>query len=181
MSEDPNEPQTPGAARRRALVGNTDAMAWAEEFVRTARENSWSLEDVLDEGLMVGWFANAMMAVKDAAIRTQVKQRIVEPVMDEDEADGIDRFDIGHGHAISWYTRGPDDVRVGALIWHRALDNDDFVTDHAGGIYFDVPEAEGLTGARWTLHSLDPLHVEPSILCECGDHGFIRDGRWVPA
>lgn len=28
----------------------------------------------------------------------------------------------------------------------------------------------------------DPLHVEPSILCTaCGDHGFIREGRWENA
>lgn len=34
----------------------------------------------------------------------------------------------------------------------------------------------------WTLISLDPLHLEPSLLCRiCGDHGFIRDGKWVPA
>lgn len=34
----------------------------------------------------------------------------------------------------------------------------------------------------WTLVSLEPLHLEPSLLCRaCGDHGFIRDGKWVPA
>lgn len=27
-----------------------------------------------------------------------------------------------------------------------------------------------------------PLTIEPSILCpDCRTHGFIRDGRWVPA
>lgn len=32
------------------------------------------------------------------------------------------------------------------------------------------------------LVSEEPLHVEPSILCgQCGDHGFIRDGRWESA
>ncbi len=30
--------------------------------------------------------------------------------------------------------------------------------------------------------STDPLHIEPSILCtSCGIHGWVRDGRWVPA
>jgi hypothetical protein len=37
----------------------------------------------------------------------------------------------------------------------------------------------------WTLDSLDPLTVSPSILCRgkaCGDfHGFIRNGGWVSA
>lgn len=23
--------------------------------------------------------------------------------------------------------------------------------------------------------------LEPSVLCSCGDHGFVRGGRWVPA
>lgn len=40
-----------------------------------------------------------------------------------------------------------------------------------------------------TLEQLDPLHVEASLLCKataadgqpCDFHGFIRDGRWVPA
>lgn len=28
----------------------------------------------------------------------------------------------------------------------------------------------------------DPLTVEGSLLCRsCGTHGFVRDGRWVPA
>lgn len=28
----------------------------------------------------------------------------------------------------------------------------------------------------------DPLTLTPSLLCDtCGLHGFIRDGRWVPA
>jgi len=28
----------------------------------------------------------------------------------------------------------------------------------------------------------DPLTIDPSILCpDCGAHGFVRDGRWVPA
>jgi len=34
----------------------------------------------------------------------------------------------------------------------------------------------------WTLVSLDPLHIEPSLLCHtCGGHGFVRNGRWEPA
>lgn len=33
----------------------------------------------------------------------------------------------------------------------------------------------------WTIESLDPLTVSPSLLCRgCGHHGFIRDGKWVP-
>ena len=33
-----------------------------------------------------------------------------------------------------------------------------------------------------TVHSRAPWHLEASLLChECGLHGWIRDGRWVPA
>ena len=34
----------------------------------------------------------------------------------------------------------------------------------------------------WDLVSEEPLAVAPSVLCTaCGHHGFIREGRWVPA
>lgn len=33
----------------------------------------------------------------------------------------------------------------------------------------------------WTLVSLDPLTVEPSLQCECGWHVHIRNGKVEPA
>ena len=34
----------------------------------------------------------------------------------------------------------------------------------------------------WRIERLDPLTLSPSLLCRaCGHHGFIRDGKWVPA
>ncbi len=66
---------------------------------------------------------------------------------------------------------------------------------HGGGItfnteitraYHEVVDARArelghavLPHVTWELHSLDPLHVEPSLLCGCGSHGFIRAGAWV--
>jgi hypothetical protein len=36
--------------------------------------------------------------------------------------------------------------------------------------------------AHWDLVQPEPLTVTPSILCdECGVHGFITNGEWVPA
>lgn len=36
--------------------------------------------------------------------------------------------------------------------------------------------------AYWVLESEHPLTLSPSLVCpECGEHGFVRDGRWVPA
>jgi hypothetical protein len=70
-----------------------------------------------------------------------------------------------------------------------------------GAITFDVPWLhEGFrtrgsqSAALWQVQSFDPLTVSPSLLCkapvydenkqqigECGDHGFIQNGRWVRA
>lgn len=34
----------------------------------------------------------------------------------------------------------------------------------------------------WEVISVEPLTLSPSLLCRaCGSHGFIRDGKWVPA
>lgn len=39
-----------------------------------------------------------------------------------------------------------------------------------------------LTDSGWTLVTLEPLTLSPSLSCRvCGDHGWIRDGHWVPA
>jgi hypothetical protein len=51
-----------------------------------------------------------------------------------------------------------------------------------GGITFDTPRAHrGGFDPLWQVHSWDPLTVSPSLLCECGDHGYIRDGLWFIA
>lgn len=33
----------------------------------------------------------------------------------------------------------------------------------------------------WLMESRDPLTLSPSVACSCGDHGFVRDGKWVKA
>ena len=34
----------------------------------------------------------------------------------------------------------------------------------------------------WDVQGLVPLTISPSLLCRiCGNHGFIRNGVWVPA
>ena len=52
------------------LHSTFDARVWAEEFVRISRQEGWRSVDtpgapedkLIDEGLMIGWFANALMA-----------------------------------------------------------------------------------------------------------------------
>jgi hypothetical protein len=35
---------------------------------------------------------------------------------------------------------------------------------------------------QWDVLSVEPLTLSPSILCRtCGAHGFVREGKWVPA
>jgi hypothetical protein len=43
---------------------NPDAQAWAKFFISTIEEQNLRLEDI-DESLMIGWFANAIMAMHD--------------------------------------------------------------------------------------------------------------------
>jgi hypothetical protein len=46
------------------IHSNPDAQAWAKFFIHTKEKASWQIEDI-DESLMLGWFANAMMAMHD--------------------------------------------------------------------------------------------------------------------
>lgn len=82
--------------------------------------------------------------------------------------------DLGHGCAFKFY--GPPDSPAG--IWFRFPSSDPDWPYHTGRVPFS---GEGPT---WTVESLDPLTVSPSILSDRGGgdsvHGHIRDGRWVP-
>lgn len=95
-------------------------------------------------------------------------------------------LDLGGRHYAKAHTRhGGDGTIVGFEILHPKGPNPSGAYAGSdwccGGITLDVPQAEGLGGARWQVTSLDPLHIDPSILCDCGDHGFIHGGRWEPA
>jgi len=52
-----------------------------------------------------------------------------------------------------------------------------------GCVTFDGPVAQRVSPKtpKWTVESWEPLTISPSVLCQCGDHGFIRDGKWVSA
>jgi hypothetical protein len=55
-----HEDQTDPPRRGNTLLDTDDAMVWAEEFVRIFTGKVVGPDWDLDEGLMVGWFANAM-------------------------------------------------------------------------------------------------------------------------
>lgn len=106
-----------------------------------------------------------------------------------------DEIDIGDGHVVRFFgwhpdralnpqwpaDRFPDIERAGVTIEHQRPDGGGLC--HAA-LHFDLPGCEHLAPAdhRWQVQSLEPLAISPSVLClRCGDHGFIRGGRWVRA
>lgn len=92
-------------------------------------------------------------------------------------------LDVGSGVFVKFHTcahKGDEPagalVRFGGDLEDPGYDRDDVCV---GGISW-CSECRGPT---WELHSLDPLHVEPSILTSCHNHpdahhGHIRNGRW---
>lgn len=102
---------------------------------------------------------------------------------------------LGHGHWMRYFRWAPDNLaanrktygtplprveKAGAIIRHRKA-NGRFCES---AIHFDVPEMRRgwPDGTFWQVQQWAPLTLTPSLLCRiCGDHGFITDGKWVPA
>lgn len=79
--------------------------------------------------------------------------------------------DIGHGVTIELrYVEGEPH---GMYYEHRCVRG----RMSPGWIPFKPNRPDG-----WDLISVEPLTLSPSLLCRaCGHHGFIRQGKWVPA
>lgn len=107
-----------------------------------------------------------------------------------------DRIDIGHGVVIR-FTEFVNGERSGLIRehpagcamqgWRRADGNQGPLGDIercASAVLFDTPMVRERFPNK-PLHRVvlaDPLTLEPSLACRaCGHHGFIRDGKWVPA
>lgn len=69
--------------------------------------------------------------------------------------------------------------RYGAIVSHKKPDG----SMCEGSITFKTPltEASGHGHQMWDVLSWEPLTLAPSLACHCGDHGFIREGKWVRA
>lgn len=109
----------------------------------------------------------------------------------------MDEIDLGDEHFLRYVRWAPDELesnyarygrplprveRAGAIVRHRA----------ARGwcesvVHFDLPETLLMTHGEsqlpiWRVDAWEPLTLSPSLRCAlCGDHGFIRGGRWVRA
>jgi hypothetical protein len=98
-------------------------------------------------------------------------------------------LDLGDGHWLRWshwkpdrklnpqYADVPDDDKVGATVTHTT---DKTPTGLCAG-YIGLNPKVSTASATWQVESWDPLTLSPSLLCGCGDHGFIRGGKWVRA
>ncbi|HKO22519.1 MAG TPA: hypothetical protein VJX91_07675 [Candidatus Eisenbacteria bacterium] len=99
-------------------------------------------------------------------------------------------LDLGHDHKLRFTKCGgpgvPYYAKCGAIVMHRRADG----TLCEGSIMFDLQGLREVFTHRafWTVDKWDPLTLSPSLLCkallaggsECGDHGYIREGRWAP-
>ncbi len=94
-----------------------------------------------------------------------------------DEATVIRTIDVGHGVAL--LVTEPDDRNPhGVRVKHVCTSWPD---DQEPDGEFVKVVAPALAPAH-VVHSLDPATVTASILCpDCGLHGFVRGGVWVPA
>lgn len=105
-------------------------------------------------------------------------------------------LDLGFAHTAEWTVWSPDrelnpqfeglaDVDpAGVIITHPRPDG---AGQCKSAVSFEPSQAHkdrwgGPARHYWQVESLDPLTISPSVLCRtCGDHGFIRAGRWVSA
>lgn len=88
------------------------------------------------------------------------------------------RLDLGSNHVLNLVTPDGASEPSGADVEHLTPDGKPCM----GWVPFDVPAHDWLPAERkWQVESWEPLSLSPSLLCACGDHGFVRAGRWVPA
>jgi hypothetical protein len=106
-----------------------------------------------------------------------------------------EEIDIGHDHFIKYTRWAPDDLeanrerygvplpdvpKAGLIIRHKNPAGEECTAS----LMFDTPELRKHWVGKehfWKVESWEPLTISPSVLCSCGDHGFIREGRWVTA
>jgi len=123
------------------------------------------------------------------------KPDYVDSELTPEELAEVNRFDLdlGDGHTLRFtcwkpdrelnpqYADLPDIERCGAIVGHTNLKTGE---QCRSGIMLDGEVARRVFNekSRWQVISMEPLTLSPSLLCMvCGDHGFIREGKWVRA
>lgn len=89
-------------------------------------------------------------------------------------------LDLGDGHWLRWSQY--DGQRCGGIITHTSDKTESglcwaaFWTDDRYG------KASGKDIPVWKLSGPpEAPTLSPSFRCPCGDHGFVREGKWVRA
>jgi uncharacterized protein DUF6527 len=91
--------------------------------------------------------------------------------------DGELALEGGEGLRLRFTHRGETyDEYCGAIFEHPSASTE--TGRCSGAIWFT---GQGHGKPEWAIESEEPLTLTPSLLCHCGYHGFIRDGRWMPA
>lgn len=83
-------------------------------------------------------------------------------------------IDLGDGlHAAGWTSWGD-------LWWMHRCDGPNYRGDQPWR--WAIARLDVTSGEKHELRKRLPIYVGGSILCvDCGDHGFINDGKWVKA
>ena len=120
-----------------------------------------------------------------------------EPEPKDDRAE----IDLGDGHFMRFFRWAPDDLpankerygtplpvveKAGVTIRHSAKEGSGNNGDGTcvSAVHFDLPDLKkaGLGEHVWRVEQWELLTLSPSLLCmTCGDHGLIREGKWVRA
>lgn len=90
-----------------------------------------------------------------------------------------DEHDLGNGYSFYWLS---DAEGVIGLIEHHPRPTEDKPNGICGG--YIAWEQRHVPPPKHRLVAGGPgdeehLTIEPSLLCRCGEHGFIREGKWV--
>lgn len=95
-----------------------------------------------------------------------------------------DPFELGHGHIGTYISAQPNPdrpeiERYGMLLKHSTPEGNACM----GTVVFASDTAREAEPGKdvWEVESWVPLTLSPSILCSCGDHGWVKEGRWIPA
>lgn len=101
-------------------------------------------------------------------------------------------IDLGSGFSYRFYSRDPDRELNPQYEGMESVDKAGIILrcpHSTGSVNFDIGVMGQVAPERnyWTLVSLEPLTIDPSIQCYMPDaetkccHGYIREGAWVYA
>ena len=99
--------------------------------------------------------------------------------MEGGQEESVD-VDLGDGHTLQWSEWKGE--RIGGIITHTKSDSPTGKCSGAFWISDAFLKENNRTAPIWKFNGdFNKPTLEPSFLCHCGDHGFVREGKWVRA